>query len=80
MNRKNTVEITLTLTQVGVDRFKKTPVYNNMLYPSQIATLHVGKNVMVVNHTTLGRLRRAATWDHTNIHLTFKPQNNGSTI
>jgi hypothetical protein len=55
---KNTNTITLVLTEIGLKRFNTIPTFNRLLHPNQIKGLKVGKNLITVNNTCLGRLSR----------------------
>ena len=55
---KNTNTITLVLTEIGLNRFKNIPTFNHLLYPNQLNGLKVGNNLITVNNTVLGSLKR----------------------
>ena len=67
--KRNVVQITLTLTQIGVSRFRVVPAFKNLLHPNQIAGLIEGDNFLSVNHTVLGSLKRMAGSDSNNIKV-----------
>ena len=55
--RKNINEITIVLTEAGLNRFKVTPVFKNLLSENQLADLKPGENILYVNQTVLGALK-----------------------
>lgn len=57
---KNTNTINLVLTEIGLNRFKNIPTFNRLLYPNQLNGLKVGNNLINVNNTILGTLKRLA--------------------
>lgn len=55
-NKMNKKTIILTLTEIGLKRFHTIPTFKNMLHTSQIASLVIGNNTIVVNHYIYSKL------------------------
>lgn len=72
--KKNTLKVTLTLTEMGLKRFQKVPTFNNLLHPSQIEGLHTGENSLTVNHYIYGTLLRVTEYDKTNMQISKQIQ------
>lgn len=64
---KNVKTVKLTLTEIGVKHFNRTPTFSNMLHRDQLSKLVVGENTLRVNHYIFSRLQTAQSWDKENI-------------
>jgi len=54
---KNVKEVELILTDVSLKRFKVIPTFYNMLHWKVIERLHIGTNIVSINHFTFSRLK-----------------------
>lgn len=55
---KNIKTIKLTVSSVGLKRFKTVPTYQNILAPGQLKNLKEGENILNVNHYIFSKLQR----------------------
>ena len=64
---KNIITINLILTELGLKKFKTIPTFKNLLHNNQLDVIVIGENVLKVNHTTYGRLKRIVEYDSLNM-------------
>ena len=67
--KKNIKTVKIRLTKQGLDKFKRTPTFKNLLHKTQIENLKVGENTLRVNHYIYGRLKIVTTYDKNNMKL-----------
>lgn len=70
--KKNTKEIILTLTEMGLKRFRTVDTFKNLLAPSQLEGLHTGENSLTVNHYIYATLQRVTQYDKNNMQIQNK--------
>lgn len=74
--KKNVIKINLTLSDQGLQKFKKIPTFNELLYPNQINSLKVGENILTVNNYIFGKLQRVSGYDGSGNISVSKIENN----
>ena len=62
-------KIRLKLTELGVRKFRQIPTFNRLLHQNQINILTVGINILYVNPTVLGSIKRVVDYDSSNMTL-----------
>ena len=55
---KNKIEIKLRLTETDLKKIKTIPTFRDLFWKNQLDKLKVGDNILTVNHTVYGKLKR----------------------
>ena len=63
------IKVKLTLTEEGLDKFKRVPLYNNTLFTNQILGLVVGENIITLNKFMWDRLEDRVKLDKENMQI-----------
>lgn len=67
--KKNIKEVKLKLTFQGLYKFQNVPTFKNLLHQNQIDNLHVGINILQVNHYISSKIARVVGYDSDNMSI-----------